>query len=87
MSEQQYKICRILIGDKSYIGKGYGVALTKVLVKWVIQNFNSENIYDFNKAAIRAYKNAGFVIVNENNNVLKYQDEYWNSYTMKYMGT
>ena len=58
------KICRLLIGDLSLRGKGYGQALMKALVEYAIQKLNAKsielNVYDWNTSAIKCYEKVGF---------------------------
>jgi len=59
------RLCRILIGDKSYRGKGLGFSATKELAEWCFTQlkvkFIELNVYEFNIAAINCYKKLGFV--------------------------
>lgn len=85
--EQHSRLCRILIGDKSFRGKGYGTVLTKMLTEWIFENLQAEyitlNVYDFNAAAIKSYEKAGFVITAVNENKIQVCDEMWTSYKMR----
>ncbi len=54
----------ILIGDKSDRGKGYGTDAVQVMLKYCFQEMNlyrvGLEVMEYNPAAIRSYKNAGF---------------------------
>jgi RimJ/RimL family protein N-acetyltransferase len=56
----------ILIGDKEYWGKGLGTEAVKLLVSWAFNNLKLEEVnlgvISENKAAIRVYEKAGFLI-------------------------
>lgn len=58
------KLCRILIGDPAMRGRGYGSALTILLMDEAFSdpavNELILNVFDWNTAAIKAYKKAGF---------------------------
>lgn len=60
------KLCRILIGDERFRGKGIGVEIVNELVKYCYQNLNIDsielNVYDWNKSAIKCYEKTGFEI-------------------------
>jgi len=55
----------IMIGDKSYWGKGYGTEATKLMVSYAFNRLNLHKlwlgVYAGHKAAIRIYEKAGFV--------------------------
>lgn len=63
-SNDTVRLCRIIIGNKSYRGKGLGYKATQKLIKWCIDNLNPKridlNVYDFNTAAIKCYEKIGF---------------------------
>ena len=54
----------ILIGDKSYWGKGCGTDAVKTLLQYAFTNLGLEmvglRVYDFNERAIRCYEKCGF---------------------------
>ena len=54
----------IFIGNKDYLGKGYGTDAMKVLVKFIFDEMNINkvklNVYLFNARAIRCYEKCGF---------------------------
>ncbi len=56
---------RIFLGETKYFRKGYGTEITKLVVEYGFNRLNLESIYlgvnDKNEAAIKVYKNAGFV--------------------------
>ncbi len=85
-NEQNSRLCRILIGDKNFRGRGYGTILTKILTEWCFDNLNTNfvdlNVYDFNNIAIKSYENVGFKkeIINEETTQVK--NENWTSYKM-----
>lgn len=56
---------RILMGDPEYYGKGIGTKVTKSVVEYGFERLNLEMIYlgvnKENLAAIKVYKNSGFI--------------------------
>ena len=60
------KICRILIGDKSKRGKGFGQQVIHELLKISFLKLGKEkvelNVYDWNINAIKCYEKVGFVL-------------------------
>ncbi len=54
----------IIIGDKEYLGKGYGTDALKTLIRYLFNNFDINKIWiearANNPRAINAYKRAGF---------------------------
>lgn len=84
--DRHSRLCRILIGDKNYRGKGYGTVLTKMLTIWAFENLEtysiSLNVYDFNTFAIKAYENVGFKISKINEQTITVDNEIWTSYKM-----
>jgi len=60
------KLCRIIIGDKNYRGKGIGKQIVKELLNLCFNKFDSDkvelNVFDWNIYAIKCYEGAGFKI-------------------------
>ena len=56
---------RIVIGEKDFWGKGYGVEAIKLVVDYAFDKLNLNKVYlgvnAEHKRAIEAYKNAGFI--------------------------
>jgi len=56
---------RIVIGEKKYQNKGYGTEATKLVVRYAFDKLNLNKVFlgvnADNKAAVKAYKKAGFV--------------------------
>lgn len=73
----------IMIGDKSYWGKGYGTEAMKLLVNFIFNDMNLNKVklgtFSFNERAIKSYKKCGFevegVLKNEIFKNGKYYDE------------
>jgi len=63
---QTVKLCRILIGDTSYRGKGLGTAIVLQLLNKAFGEMTAEvaelNVYAWNQGAIRCYKKVGFEV-------------------------
>lgn len=54
----------IFIGDREYLGKGYGTDAMKILLKYLFEEYNINKVklmvFDYNKRAIRSYEKCGF---------------------------
>lgn len=54
----------IFIGDKEYLGKGYGTDAMNVLLKFLFEEYNVNkvklSVFDYNKRAIKSYEKCGF---------------------------
>ncbi|MFD1630782.1 GNAT family N-acetyltransferase [Pseudopedobacter beijingensis] len=65
-SVEEARLCRILIGNPAYRGKGIGKAIVKELLDFALSNFNVEyidlNVYNWNTSAIKCYENMGFKV-------------------------
>ncbi|MFD2597009.1 GNAT family N-acetyltransferase [Sphingobacterium griseoflavum] len=83
---QTRRLCRILIGDKRFLGKGYGAALVAKLTKWCFSKPAIEvvalNVYDFNTAAINCYIKNGFIKVGLHKSATQVGHERWYSFRM-----
>ncbi|MBS1653131.1 MAG: GNAT family N-acetyltransferase [Bacteroidetes bacterium] len=84
--KQNSRLCRILIGDKNFRGKGYGTILAKLLTEWSFDNLHTNfvdlNVYDFNASAIKSYENVGFKKIAINEMTTQVNSENWTSYKM-----
>lgn len=85
ISNDTVRLCRIIIGEKSYRGKGLGFTATKKLVNWCIENLKPRtidlNVYDFNTAAIKCYEKIGFKRASDTKTTT-FQNEIWTSLRM-----
>lgn len=85
---QSVKLCRILIGEKSFRGKGLGTKLINQLIS-MIQISNQIklielNVYQHNKSAIRCYEKCGFKINPEISKEIDVNGKVWKSVNMIY---
>lgn len=84
------KICRVLIGDQSLRGKGFGEELIRELVSFSIKNLPGTtvelNVYDWNTAAIRCYEKVGFVMDPEKFTIMTVEGKTWKSMNMIFKG-
>lgn len=80
------KICRVLIGDKAFRGKGLGQALINELISFSINSLKISsielNVYDWNTQAIKCYEKAGFVLVPEKYTTITVKGDTWKSLNM-----
>jgi RimJ/RimL family protein N-acetyltransferase len=86
LTETSAKLCRILIGEKSFRGKGLGFEVVTLLVKKCFNEFNYSlvelNVYDWNIGAIKCYKNAGFVVNPQKSKTIEVNSKTWTSINM-----
>ncbi|MBU3144688.1 GNAT family N-acetyltransferase [Clostridium sp. CF012] len=79
-------VCRFLISEENFRGKGIGTQVLKEILIIGFANLKFEKItlrvFDFNHAAIKCYENAGFVKENFIENARKATIGYWNLYEM-----
>jgi RimJ/RimL family protein N-acetyltransferase len=61
-----YRLSRILIGNKAYRGKGIGEKIVRKMVEKFFEDLEVDkvdlNVFDWNLAAIKCYENVGFKI-------------------------
>jgi len=86
ISDSSAKLCRILIGEKSFRGKGLGVELVSQLLEKCFKQFNSLfvelNVYDWNTSAIKCYQKAGFKINEDKKKTIALNRKIWTSINM-----
>lgn len=80
------KICRFLIGEEIFRGKGIGTKVLKEVLRIGFKDLKFEKItlavFDFNHSAIKSYENVGFVKERFCEKVRKSSTGYWNLYEM-----
>jgi RimJ/RimL family protein N-acetyltransferase len=80
------KLCRILIGDESFRGKGIGEKIINKLVEYCFEKLQVEkvelNVYDWNKSAIRCYEKSGFEINSNKVSQIEVEGNVWISLNM-----
>jgi RimJ/RimL family protein N-acetyltransferase len=80
------RVCRFLIGEDRFRGKGIGAQVLQEILKIGFIDLKFENItlgvFDFNNGAIKCYENAGFVKEKFLKNIRESSTGYWNSYEM-----
>lgn len=64
--KNSYVVVGIFIGDKDYLGKGYGTDAMKVLMHFIFEQMNIHkiklNVFSFNQRAIKSYEKCGFKV-------------------------
>lgn len=80
------KICRVLIGNPLYRGKGLGQQIIKKLVRFAFINYNVKkvelNVFDWNISAIKCYERVGFKIMNGITTTTSVNDKIWTAINM-----
>ncbi len=79
-------ISKVLIGDPTYRGMGYGIEMTRQVVRMAFGEMGLHRlqlyVFDFNTPAVRAYQRVGFKIEGLLRDYRKVGDAYWSSYLM-----
>jgi len=80
------KLCRILLGDKNFRGKGLGKEMVEKLAEFSFNNLLSTtielNVVNWNTSAIKCYEKVGFVINPLKTSTTQFKNEEWISYNM-----
>lgn len=80
------RICRILVGELKDRNKGYGKAIIKELVRIGFEELKLHRldlgVFNFNKQAIKCYRDCGFEIEGLMKENFKVKEEYWSTYNM-----
>jgi RimJ/RimL family protein N-acetyltransferase len=80
------KLCRILIGDKNFRGKGLCPQIVIVLLNICKEKFNSKivelNVFEWNESAIRCYEKVGFQFNREKQKEIVVDNKKWISINM-----
>lgn len=75
------KLDKVIIGDKTKRGKGYGLQLINELVNYAFEKLDATlvelNVYDWNTAGIRCYEKAGFMMNSEKNFMTETEGHNW----------
>ncbi|MFC0523411.1 GNAT family N-acetyltransferase [Pontibacillus salicampi] len=75
------RIGRVLIGDKRYLGKGYGQDIVKQATRIAFEELGlhrvSLGVFNFNVSAKKAYEKVGFVQEGTLRDARKFGEEYW----------
>lgn len=80
------KLCRILLGNKNFRGKGFGQEIVKKLVEFTFKKLGSSqielNVYDWNISAIKCYEKVGFLANPIKKEVDQLSNNKWTSINM-----
>jgi RimJ/RimL family protein N-acetyltransferase len=80
------KLCRILVGDKNFRGKGLCQQIVNALLNICKENFNSKivelNVFEWNESAIRCYEKVGFQFNREKQKEIVVDNKKWISINM-----
>lgn len=75
------RLCRILIGNSKFRGKGIGVQLMNELLKMSFEGLKVDrvnlNVFDWNIGAIKCYEKSGMKINKGITKETKYREEKW----------
>lgn len=77
---------RILLGEPSFFGKGYGTETNKIMIEYGFNRLNLNTIYlgvnAENKGAIKSYLNAGFIEEGKQREFVYNNGQYYDSIFM-----
>ena len=80
------KLDKVLIGDKSNRGKGFGLQLINELVRYSFETLGVRevelNVFDWNIAGIKCYERAGFGFNYNKKMTMTINDEVWTALNM-----
>ncbi len=80
------KLCRILIGEPKFRGKGLGKIIVQELVRISFEKYNAKkvelNVYDWNTSAIKCYEKVGFKTENGVIKTTKINNTIWTAINM-----
>lgn len=80
------KICRVVIAEESFRGKGLGKELISLLVACAKDDLKAPvvelNVYDWNTQAINCYQKAGFIFNPEKVSYMEVKGNSWKSLNM-----
>ncbi|WP_353128921.1 GNAT family N-acetyltransferase [Parapedobacter pyrenivorans] len=83
----EVRLCRVLIGEEKFRGKGLGEIIIKTLANYAFTAMNASmvslNVFDWNVGAIRCYEKAGFRKVRNEQSETVYNDLIWTAIKMK----
>lgn len=86
LKETAIHLGRILIGDKTLRGKGFGKQIVNELLDFGFKHFDRTtaelNVFDWNISAIECYKKVGFVINPEKSIQRKNNNQIWTAINM-----
>lgn len=81
------KLCRILIGEESLRGKGFGKQIIHKLLKISFNNNETKtvelNVFDWNIVAIKCYEKCGFVLNKNVRRMIQVNNKTWASVNMR----
>jgi len=81
LGEKAAYLCRLLIADPEQRGKGLGTSLVYELLDFAFMVLDQQravlNVFEWNKAAIRCYEKAGFVLNPNMKTERKINDQTW----------
>lgn len=80
-SDEQAKLCRILVGEKSTRGKGIGEAAITLALDHCFTELSCKkvhlNVYDWNISAIKCYEKCGMKINPHVTSITHFENEKW----------
>lgn len=85
-TQTTYRLCRVLIGDKTQRGKGYGKVLVELAIDYAktVLNVTKINlaVFGHNQKAINCYQSLGFEVTGKETGLRSFNGQNW---TLLYM--
>lgn len=86
VEEKMVRLCRVLIGEKEFRGRGLGQEIIRELTELSFQTSEIEvvelNVYERNISAIKCYEKAGFRRNPSKDKISRFDNENWKSLNM-----
>ncbi|MGF1761433.1 GNAT family N-acetyltransferase [Photobacterium sagamiensis] len=86
-SQTTYRLCRVLIGDKSQRGKGHGKVLVELAIDYAKTVLNAKKInlavFGHNQKAINCYQSLGFEVTGKDTASRSFGGQNWTSLYME----
>jgi len=77
----------IMIGEKNYWNKGYGLDAIKIMINFAFDKLNlvriELNVYEYNHRAIKVYSKCGFKTINVLKKNHHYDGKFWDTFVME----
>ena len=87
VTNEEYRLCRVIISSAIGKGNGYGKKLVKLAVSYVRDNFMAKQVtlavFERNERAVYCYKSVGFTLVSRDVNARVFDGCSWPLLQMK----
>ncbi|MGF1761801.1 GNAT family N-acetyltransferase [Aliivibrio kagoshimensis] len=81
VSDDEYRLCRVLVVDKNSRGKGYGKQLVQRSVDYIREHFAAKSVslavFEHNQSAVGCYQSLGFISEKTEQYQPEFMDKPW----------